>query len=165
MHVYVFTYKASGNTVGMSARCGSQDRYSKQAKASPTSDTLHKGNTCSGSSRKTYGRKKKSPILIVLKCHKYAPTVLIFYGNRKSIEWHQNQPPPKPTRTPFTQEGSKCFSTRNCRKYSHTFTQIVGITRDVTAIQGQLEKGTNYINTNLQIYIYIFQSYGAILRE
>lgn len=48
--------------------------------------TLHKGNTCSGSSRKTHGRKKKSTILIVLKCHKYAPTVLIFYGNRKSIE-------------------------------------------------------------------------------
>jgi len=31
----------------------SQDKYSKQAEASSTSDTLHKGNTCSGSSRKT----------------------------------------------------------------------------------------------------------------
>lgn len=30
--------------------------------------------------------EQKSLILIALKCHKYAQTVLIFYGNRKSID-------------------------------------------------------------------------------
>ena len=58
MHVYAFTYKTSGNTFGKDVWCGSQDRYSKQEKALSTSDTLHKGNTGYGSSRKTYGTKK-----------------------------------------------------------------------------------------------------------
>lgn len=37
-------------------------------------------------------KKKQSLILIALKCHKYEPKALIFYGNRKSICRHQSHP-------------------------------------------------------------------------
>jgi hypothetical protein len=58
-----------------------------------SSHSFHTENACL-QSRKKRGRwgEKQSLILIALKCHKYAPTVLIFYGNRKSIRRHQSHP-------------------------------------------------------------------------
>jgi len=153
MYVYVFTYKASGNTVGMSVGCGSHDRYSKQAKG-----IIHQRHSAQREhmfwfvTQDTRYRKKNHLSWSCWNVIKYASTVLIFYGNRKSIEWHQNQPHPTPPQTwlLILRRVQNTSLLETVKIIVTFFTSIDGITCNAKVMRGQLEKGTNYINTSLQ---------------